>query len=340
MPPGAKTREGYRAMEKTIGRKLIAERAGVSMRTVTRVLQGDKLVAEQTRLRVLEVVDELGYTRNKIAGNLSRNKNSNFVVVLVPDMSNYYYLEIFDYLTKFFEKYDYIVSICRINENNLFKTFDTMLENRVSVIINLGFFPINEEYLKKINSAKIKIIHPGVGTDPVPINIDYSAAMEEAFCFFLGRGLKKFKFVCGGGKNFLEDGRIHCFLQLLDKYGLEKNENSIIWGDYPASNAMETGETAVKKIYQTEEPDVIFFLTDAMAFGGMQFLTKIGKKIGEDISVIGFDNTLMSKFCVPPLSTIDSSTEIEIQRYITYILDKNLNNDTIVSKFIKRASSV
>ena len=55
MPPGAKTREGYRAMEKTIGRKLIAERAGVSMRTVTRVLQGDKLVAEQTRLRVLEV---------------------------------------------------------------------------------------------------------------------------------------------------------------------------------------------------------------------------------------------------------------------------------------------
>ena len=76
MPPGAKTREGYRAMEKTIGRKLIAERAGVSMRTVTRVLQGDKLVAEQTRLRVLEVVDELGYTRNKIAGNLSRNKNS------------------------------------------------------------------------------------------------------------------------------------------------------------------------------------------------------------------------------------------------------------------------
>lgn len=202
MPPGAKTREGYRAMEKTIGRKLIAERAGVSMRTVTRVLQGDKLVAEQTRLRVLEVVDELGYTRNKIAGNLSRNKNSNFVVVLVPDMSNYYYLEIFDYLTKFFEKYDYIVSICRINENNLFKTFDTMLENRVSVIINLGFFPINEEYLKKINSAKIKIIHPGVGTDPVPINIDYSAAMEEAFCSFLGRGLKKFKFVCGGGKIF------------------------------------------------------------------------------------------------------------------------------------------
>ena len=137
----------------------------------------------------------------------------------------------------------------------------------------------------------------------------------------------------------MEDGRIRCFLQLLDKYGLEKNENSIIWGDYPASNAMETGETAVKKIYQTEEPDVIFFLTDAMAFGGMQFLTKIGKKIGEDISVIGFDNTLMSKFCVPPLSTIDSSTEIEIQRYITYILDKNLSNDTIISKFIKRASS-
>ena len=134
----------------TVSRKLIAERSGVSLRTVTRVLQGDNLVAEGTRQRVLGVVEELGYTRNKLAGNLSRNKNSNFVVVLVPDMSNYYYLEIFDHLTKFFEKSDYIVSVCRINEGNLFKTFDIMLEIRVSVIINLGFFPINEEYLKKM----------------------------------------------------------------------------------------------------------------------------------------------------------------------------------------------
>ena len=75
----------------TVSRKLIAERSGVSLRTVTRVLQGDNLVAEGTRQRVLGVVEELGYTRNKLAGNLSRNKNSNFVVVLVPDMSNYYY---------------------------------------------------------------------------------------------------------------------------------------------------------------------------------------------------------------------------------------------------------
>ncbi len=324
----------------TVSRKLIAERSGVSLRTVTRVLQGDNLVAEGTRQRVLGVVEELGYTRNKLAGNLSRNKNSNFVVVLVPDMSNYYYLEIFNHLTKFFEKSDYIVSVCRINEGNLFKTFDIMLENRVSVIINLGFFPINEEYLKKINSAHIKIIHPGVGVDPVPVRINYMGAMDEAFRTFVSRGMKSIKFVCGGGKKFLEDGRLQSFLQLMDKYGLEKDENSIIWGNYPETNAMETGAEAVRRIYEKCEPDAIFFLADAMAFGGMQVLTEMGKTIGKDVSVVGFDNTQMSKFCVPPLSTIDSSTETEIERYIAYILDKNCNNDIIESKFIKRASSV
>lgn len=328
-------------MENTaVSRKVIAEKAAVSLRTVTRVLQGDKLVAEATRQRVLGVVDALGYTRNKIAGNLSRNKNSNFVVVLVPDMTNYYYLEIFNHLTQFLEKHDYIVSICRINNNNLFKTYDMMLENRVSVIINLGFFPINEEYLKKINSANIKIIHPGIGEDPVPIRINYMEAMDEAFRSFQMKGLKKIKFVCGAGKNFLNDSRLICFRALLDRYGLENKEDSIIWGDYPRTNAMDTGRIAVKEIYKQERPDAIFFLTDMMAFGAMQELKDRGLQIGKDVSIIGFDNTQMGKFCVPPLSTIDSSIKTEIQRYITFILGKECNNEVIISKFIKRESSV
>lgn len=324
----------------TVSRKVIAEKAGVSLRTVTRVLQGDKLVADATRQRVLGVVETLGYTRNKIAGNLSRNKNSNFVVVLVPDMTNYYYLEIFGHLTKFLEKYGYIVSICRIDEGNLFKTYDTMLENRVSVIINLGFFPINEEYLKKVNSANIKIIHPGIGEDPVPIRINYMEAMDVVFRSFVQNGFTKIKFVCGADKSFLNDSRLICFRRLLDRYGLENKEESIVWGEYPRMNAMDTGHEAVKEIYKSERPDAIFFLTDMMAFGAMQELNDRGLRIGKDVSIIGFDNTQMGKFCVPSLSTIDSSIETEIQRYISYILEKDCKNDVIVSKFIKRDSSI
>ncbi len=324
----------------SISRKLIAEHSGVSKRTVTRVLQGDKGVAEKTRARVLQVVEELGYTRNKLAGNLSKNMNSNFVAVLVPDLANYYYLELFDCLTKFFEDFDYIVSIYRITEENLFKTFDIMLENRVSVILNLGFFPITEEYLKKVNSANIRIIHPGVGADPVPIHIDYLNAMDEAFRSLLEHGCRKIRFVCGGSKKFAEDGRIRAFLTLLDRYGLEKNENSVIWGNYPKTDAMESGSEAVRQIYRTDDPDAIFFLTDMMAFGAMHTLDAMGKTVGKDVSVIGFDNTKMSRFCIPSLTTIDSSIETEIQRYIDFILDKEVSEEVIVSKFIKRASSV
>ena len=328
-------------MENTsISRKLIAERSGVSKRTVTRVLQNDKLVSESTRKKVLQVVEELGYTRNRLAGNLSRNLNSNFVAVLVPDMANYYYLELFDYLTKYLEDYDYIVSIYKIDENNLFRTFDSVLENRVSVIINFGFYPINEEYLKKLNAANIKIIHPGIGVDPVSLKIDYLRAMDDAFRSLTEHGCKNIYFVCGRKEKFAEDGRVRSYLKLMEKYGFGDGESKVYYGDYPQKNAMETGRIVTEKLLYENNADAIFFLNDMMAFGAIHTIQSSGKTIGKDISMIGFDNTKMSMFCDPPLSTVDSQIETEIQRYIGYILDREVPDEGIVAKFIKRSSSV
>ena len=287
----------------------------------------------------MKVIEDLGYTKNTLAGNLSRNKNSNFIAVLVPDMTNYYYLEIFDCLTKKLEKFGYIVSVYRIDRNNLFSTFDTMIENRVSVIINLGFYPITEEYLKKLHSVNIRIIHPGIGEDPVPVRINYFPAMEEAFGCLVGQGRKRIYFLCGMEEKFREDGRIQAFYTLLERYREQGVDGKVVWGDYPTENAMETGKTFAKGLTSDEVPDAVFFLNDMMAFGAMSPLQSMGVKIGTDVALIGFDNTKMGQFLYPSLSTVDSYTENEIQRYTDYILEKDVDiNNMIISRFIKRRS--
>ena len=103
---------------------------------------------------------------------------------------------------------------------------------------------------------------------------------------------------------------------------------------------METGRIVTEKLLYENNADAIFFLNDMMAFGAIHTIQSSGKTIGKDISMIGFDNTKMSMFCDPPLSTVDSQIETEIQRYIGYILDREVPDEGIVAKFIKRSSSV
>ncbi len=327
-------------MEKNISRKSIAEIAGVSKTTVTRVLSDSESVSEETRKKVLDVIAELGYTPNKLAMNVSSNKNSNFVAMLVPDMSNYYYLEMFNRMVTAFEDCDYTISIYLVNENNFSKILDKIIQNRVSAIINLAFTPFTEEYLKKTACANIKVIHPGINEDPVKINIDYSVAMRQAFESMKLKGVCDFKFLCGTDKRFLDDGRISSYIEIMKGYGEKTPEDTLIWGNYPENPALAEGYAAIKKLIESgKRVEGLFCLNDMMAIGAMKALRESGYKVGENVFVVGFDNISLGQFSVPALTTIDSFIDVEAMQYARYILGKSGKPQKIVSSFIARKSA-
>lgn len=323
----------------TPSRRLIAEKAGVSKTTVTRVLAGFSSVSEETRNRVLAVIDEFGYTQNKLAGNLVRNLNSNFVAMLVPDMTNYYYLEMFDRMVSILENLEYTVSIYKVSESNLKRMVDKIVENRASVIINLAFTPLDEADLKKIQSANIKIVHPGISEDPVKIKSDYLPAMKEAFDSLIDAGCKKIYFLCGTGRRFLEDGRLQVFLSLMRERGID-GESRIVWGNYPEESAINEGyRLMLEMVRDIPDLDAVFCLNDMMALGAIKAVREAGKKVGKDVSVIGFDNIKLGEFSIPSLSTIDSNIELEAQFYVDYILGKKGKDPETQSVYIPRAST-
>lgn len=311
----------------------------MSKTTVTRVLEGFPSVSDETRSRVLSIIDELGYTQNKLAGNLGRNQNSSTVAMLVPDMTNYYYLEMFDRTVSILENLDYTVSIYKVSTGNFFHMMDKIISNRVMAIINLAFIPISEAYLKKAKSANIKIIHPGIDEDPVKIIVDYSGAMKQCFVSLQAAGCKSFRFLCGADRSFLADGRIQNFIALMKESG-RKGEECIIWGNYPEVSALNIGYQLMgRMLKETPELDAVFCLNDMMALGAIKAIRESGRKVGRDVSVVGFDNILLSEYSIPSLSTIDSNNEKETQMYIDYILGKKKGDSIIVSKYIPRSST-
>lgn len=327
-------------MDENISKKLIAEKAGVSKRTVTRVLYQNSSVSAKTREKVMQVIEEFGYTQNKLAISLSKNQNNNFVAMFVPDMTNYYYLEMFDNVMKLLNERGYTISLYRITKQNFIQVLEHVIQYRVAAIINLTFMPVPETYLKKLRGAKIKVIHPNITDDPVSIIIDYSNAIQEAFETLWEKGCRNYRFLCGAEREFIVDKRIQSYLSLMKEHGIEQAENTMIWGDYPEVSALQAGYTGIKRLGNVARTiDAIFTLNDMMAMGAMKAFGEIGMEIGKDVLVIGFDNILIGEYLQTPLSTIDSDIAAETKQYVSYIFNEKVEPSSIKSKFIARGSS-
>ena len=326
-------------MDENAGRKLIAERAGVSKTTVTRVLSGNASVSEKTKNKVMQVIEELGYTQNKLAINLSRNKNNNFIAMLVPDMTNYYYLQMFDAITRLLDGTDYTISVYRVTEQNLAYMLDQMLKYRVAAVINMFFCPVPAAYMKKLYCANIKVIHPDIPHDPVRIQFDYAPAIREAFESMRKAGRKNFRFLCGMNDEYIVDKRIVCYLELLREIGVRDPESTVLWGDYPHVSALQAGYDGIRRLYEGGgDVDALFCMTDMTAFGAIKALRELGREPGREVSVVGFDNILLGEYSQPTLSTIDSFLEEEARRYVDYIFEREYDTSKIVSKYIERGS--
>ena len=145
-----------------IGRREIAKLAGVSTTTVTRVLSKKGSVSPETEERVHSVIRQTGYTPNNLASNLSRNNRSNIIVLLVPDMTNYYYMEMFDAMMKAARNFRAIISIYSLSATNANEVVEEVVANRVSGIVNMGLVPLTHDCLRRVDSAGIKFIHSGI----------------------------------------------------------------------------------------------------------------------------------------------------------------------------------
>ncbi|GIO35597.1 LacI family transcriptional regulator [Paenibacillus antibioticophila] len=287
--------------------KDVAERAGVSVTSVSRVLNGEKYVSQHILDKVNQAIKELNYSPSQIARSLKKQK-TNTIGVIVPDFTNYFCSTILSSIEESASEYGYNLIVCNIAENldKELKYLQAVQEMRVDGII-IMHQKTDERILSFIESASMPILFSCVRS-PLPdrfsvlIN-DYQAA-SDATDYLIGLGHRRIAFL-GGDLEDVTSGqsRYQGYLDALSKAGIPLNPDYVKFGNYK----QESGRIRMKEILEQgagERPTVVFAASDDMAVGAMNCILDYGLRIPEDISIMGFDDSLIAKAVRPMLTSM------------------------------------
>lgn len=290
--------------------KDIAKMAGVSIATVSRVINNSKPVNEEIRQRVLDVIKETNYRANTLSSDFEKNE-SRLIGVITPQSSNTVlndFLEGINNVSKLYG-YDIIIGSTDGRAKNELHYLDLFSKLSVHGILFIGS-AFEEKHVKIIDQSKIPCVLIGQisSISSVPsVHIDNVTASYEAVTYLIQNGHSEIAIIHGPGPE-IGEYRLQGYQQALGDADIAIRKDWIV----ESGLSVEDGMKAMRKIADTDSmPTAVFCATDWMAIGAMNYLMDNGLRIPEDVSIFGFDGSFMSALVRPALSTVGySATEI------------------------------
>jgi len=293
--------------------KDVAQLAGVSTATVSRALMNPEKVSPSTRKRVEDAVLESGYSPNSLARNLRRNE-SKTIVTIVPDISDPYFSEIIRGIEDAAVEHGYLVLLGdNSHQSNRESTFvNLVFTKQADGILLLGTdlpFSVGKSEQKKF-PPMVMACEYDPGLELPTVHIDNLTSAFEVVNYLTQMGHKKIAEVSGPSTAALVNFRHQGYLQALRRSGINMNPLYQISGDF----SFKSGAVAMNKLLSLPEPPTaVFCHNDMMAIGAIQEAKRLGSRVPQDISIVGFDDIVFSQYCDPPLTTV-SQPRYEIGR--------------------------
>ncbi len=288
--------------------KDVAEKAGVSLSTVSLVLNQKKNVAKATVEKVEKAIDELNYHPRHSARGLASKRSGNIGFILTNDHFSHaepFYTKIF--LGSEFEARNYNYYILLTTIENSFNKKDIprfLLEKNVDGVILAGKVPDNlVNLISKYTLPLIFIDYfPGRGRYP-SVLIDNIDGAEQAVGYLLKQGHEKIAFIGGDIAHPSILDRFTGYKQTLEKHGMSINEKLAI-ADM-SYTADRNGYDATMRLLAANEPfTAVFAANDAMAYGCMRCLKEHNISIPDQVAIIGFDDVDVAIQMDPQLTTL------------------------------------
>lgn len=310
----------------------IAKKAGVSIATVSRVFNKSAKVSEKTRDKVLAIADEVGYHPQAYAQGLA-SKKSNTVMVVVPVISNYFFMEVLGGIQDKLSEENYDLSIFNISPaKNIAEQVEHVLKRRwaegyLFISVHLG----NEQWeqLQKYNVPITLVDEHFAGFDSV--SVDNEQGSYSAVKNLLNCGHKRVAMLAAKTSSKPVQDRIRGYKKALSEAGIEFDENLIISGEsvYRDGFTERSGFDAMKKILRLQPAvDACFCASDIQAVGALKAMEDTGKRI----PIIGYDDIELAEYM--GLSTIRQPMR-EMGFFATQnLLDRMKNPDKAVSQTI------
>jgi LacI family transcriptional regulator len=326
----------------------VAAMAGVSKRTVSRVINASDKVNKATRSRVMEVIKQLNFTPNRQARGLAASRS--YLIGLVYEMPTLFISDIQKGVLGVCQDtgYELVVHACHTHTgeavSNIVKFVTRARVDGVIVCSPVSEIAGLEEALENVGCDYIRFTST-LGKKPGKrVVTDYLPAISDMTRHLVEFGHQEFGFISGPQSNISARKRQESFIRALADYDLELRPELIASGAFTFDSGLQAARELLSR---TPRPTAIFAANDEMAFGVMNVAAEMGLKIPEDLSVVGFDGTPFSIFVVPSLSTIirktDEMSRLAMLKLLALINEgtEGLRNfDTLVSpKFIPREST-
>ncbi|WP_345218126.1 LacI family DNA-binding transcriptional regulator [Georgenia halophila] len=322
----------------------VAEAAGVSVATVSRIASGsDYPVGARTRERVEAVISALDYRPNQSATDLSR-RDTHLVGVLAPDMANQYYAEV----TRGIEDaaqtagYQVLFSSTDRRKGRAESALEALLRRRVAALVILGGGDEVSLTRKQVTAYGTEVVLVGRPSDEFPtIQTDGESAGQEMASHFVGLGHERIAFIAGSRGSTATRLRLAGVRKTLRGAGLANPATAR--GGYTEEGGYRAARELLEQAAPGERPTAIIAANDRMAIGAMAAANDLGLRVPDDVALAGFDDTPISAYVRPALTTFSLHSAQLGAEAMQQILDREegdtaIRHRTVEGEIVVRAS--
>lgn len=284
--------------------KDVAREAGVSIATVSRVLNNVDVVNDDTKKRVQDAIKKLSYRPNIVARSL-KTQRTKTIGILVPDISNQFYPEVVRGAEDVANIYDYNIILCN-SDSDLEKEKEYIRVLREKMVDGMLYMSshLDLEILDLIDELELKTVlveTKAPGEKHPSVTIDNRKAAYDATKYLIEKGNKKIAYI--GMKKDRKNAvakRYEGYEKALADSGIELDPGLLYYGDLKAP----AGYKGVNAILENSEIDAVFCASDEIAMGVINALRDKGLRCPEDVDVIGFNDIYQASIFFPKITTV------------------------------------
>lgn len=284
--------------------KDVAREAGVAISTVSNVLNNVDVVSEETRNKVLEVVEKLHYVPNMNAKFLKSNKK-NTIGLFLSSIQGDFYRDLIQAIHLQCKLRGYQLNIYISNENTSEEVYSMMISSGVEGAIVLNE-RLSYEYIDRLAISHMPIVfidREYCSEQMSSVIIDSMEGATLAMEYLIKQGHRRIGYF-HGIHNFDDECRYKAYKNVLRKYNLPIEEAIIMRAYF--EEALAYSEMRMLLLKGTKLPEAFFCANDEMAWGCVRALIEAGIKVPDEVSVIGFDDNAVARYNTPSITTVHS----------------------------------
>ncbi|MDQ0856582.1 LacI family DNA-binding transcriptional regulator [Bacillus sp. V2I10] len=298
----------------------VAEKAGVSISTVSKVLNNTGSLAAKTRKKVKETMQELNYQPSVAA---SVKKRIQMIGLLIPNIANPFMAEVARSIENHLKRHGYSLMVYS-TDNDLKNEVEyiSILKQKYTdgIIVATGLK--KEKVIKDLIKTDLPIALlsrdvPSLAIDTVLVD-DYLGGYE-ATNYLISLGHKKIAMITEDTTFSNLRARVQGYKKALEGAGLNYDESLVLTNNTSLDEGKKSTLTLLKK---SSPPTAVFASTEFLAIGALQGAHELNVKVPDELSIVGFDDTVLSAICEPPLTTIAQPIEEMGKKVVELLIEE------------------